>query len=111
SFQAVKHHLASAEVGYAFARPLVHRAAWQLAHGAAPELARPQVAMAKARAGRTAIEVARVAIQCHGGMGFTTEYDLHLYAKRAWALTASWGTSTDHLTVVTDALPLLMQDS
>lgn len=110
SFQAVKHKLATAEVGHAFAQPLVHVAAWQLACGDAA-LARPQIAMAKARASRTAVEVARAAIQCHGGMGFTTEYDLHLYAKRAWALAASFGTATDHLDTVAEALPRLMQDA
>ena len=30
-------------------------------------------------------------IQCHGAIGYTTEYDLHLFAKRAWALVPSWG--------------------
>ncbi|WP_256839866.1 acyl-CoA dehydrogenase family protein [Ornithinimicrobium faecis] len=110
SFQAVKHHVASAEVGHAFAQPLVQLAAWEVASGDV-ERARPHIAMAKARASRTAVEVARAAIQCHGGMGFTTEYDLHLYAKRAWALAAAFGTANSHLDTVTDALPLLMQTS
>jgi alkylation response protein AidB-like acyl-CoA dehydrogenase len=27
----------------------------------------------------------------HGAIGYTVEYDLHLWMKRAWALAASWG--------------------
>jgi len=29
-------------------------------------------------------------------MGYTTEYELHLYAKRAWALAADWGGPAEH---------------
>ena len=40
--------------------------------------------------------VARTALQCHGAIGYTTEYDLHLYAKRAWALIPGWGSPEWH---------------
>lgn len=110
SFQAVKHHLANAEIAVELTRPLVHQAAWQLAEGDAT-LAAAQVAMAKTRAGRAAVQVARLCIQCHGGMGYTTEYDLHLFAKRAWALNAAYGSASSHLQSVTSALPLLLQDA
>jgi alkylation response protein AidB-like acyl-CoA dehydrogenase len=32
----------------------------------------------------------------HGGIGFTWEYDLHLYVKRAKALEATWGDADYH---------------
>ena len=35
------------------------------------------------------------AIQVHGGIGFTWEFDLHLYMKRAKALEVMYG-DTDH---------------
>jgi alkylation response protein AidB-like acyl-CoA dehydrogenase len=38
----------------------------------------------------------RVALQCHGAIGYTTEYDLHLYMKRAWALARAWGDAGWH---------------
>ena len=38
----------------------------------------------------------RAALQCHGAIGYTTEYDLHLYMKRAWALAAAWGDAQLH---------------
>ena len=39
---------------------------------------------------------ARAALQCHGAIGYTTEYDLHLYMKRAWALARSLGDARFH---------------
>ena len=39
---------------------------------------------------------ARQALQCHGAMGYSFEYDLHLFMKRAWALAATWGDAAGH---------------
>ncbi|HEX7521071.1 MAG TPA: acyl-CoA dehydrogenase, partial [Acidimicrobiia bacterium] len=39
---------------------------------------------------------ARVALQCHGAIGYSYEYDLHLFMKRAWALAAAWGDARWH---------------
>ena len=89
SFQAVKHHLANARIALEFARPLVYRAAASIAAGD-PD-ASVHVSMAKAKADAAALRPARAALQCHGAIGYTTEYDLHLYMKRAWALARSWG--------------------
>jgi alkylation response protein AidB-like acyl-CoA dehydrogenase len=88
SFQAVKHHLANARLALEFARPLVYRAAATLepAH----------ISMAKAKADEAALTSARAALQCHGAIGYTTEYDLHLYMKRSWALARSWGDARWH---------------
>ncbi|MFC8434878.1 acyl-CoA dehydrogenase family protein [Streptomyces sp. NPDC057253] len=94
SFQAVKHALADAELAVRFARPAVLAAGWAQAAGD-PEAA-VRTAMAKVLASDAARAVARTAIQCHGAMGYTTEYDLHLYAKRAWALAADWGGPAEH---------------
>jgi alkylation response protein AidB-like acyl-CoA dehydrogenase len=89
SFQAIKHALASALVAVEFARPMVLAAGW--AHAARAADAGAQTSAAKVLASDAARLVARTAIQCHGAIGYTTEYDLHLYAKRAWALAPSWG--------------------
>jgi len=94
SFQAVKHHLADARIALEFARPLVYRAAWSSAAGD-PE-ASVHVSMAKALASDAATLAAQKALQCHGAMGYSFEYDLHLYMKRAWALAASWGDAAWH---------------
>jgi len=88
SFQAVKHHLANARVALEFARPLVYRAA--------ATLDAVHISMAKAKSDAAALIAASVSLQCHGAIGYTTEYDLHLYMKRAWALARSWGDARWH---------------
>jgi len=94
SFQAVKHHLANARLSLEFARPLVYRAAYSIAHDHPDRSV--HVSMAKANASDAALVAARVALQCHGAIGYTTEYDLHLYLKRTWALARAWGDAAWH---------------
>jgi alkylation response protein AidB-like acyl-CoA dehydrogenase len=86
SFQAVKHKLADALLRLEFAEPAVLAAGWALAEGD-PQAAR-DVSAAAVLAVEASREVAGTAIQCHGAIGYTVEYDLQLYAKRAWALAA-----------------------
>jgi alkylation response protein AidB-like acyl-CoA dehydrogenase len=102
SFQAIKHVLANALVAVEFARPLVLAAAWYQASGA-PEAVN-HVGAAKVAAADAARLVARTAIQCHGAMGYTTEYELHLFAKRAWALIPSFGAPDWHRDRLASAL-------
>lgn len=85
SFQAIKHHLATARIHLEFAGPALAEAAWRLSTTAAET--QPWLANARLRASRAAHAIARIAIQCHGAMGYTTEYPLHFHAKRVWALT------------------------
>ena len=94
SFQAIKHALADALVAVEFARPMVLAAA--AAQAGARGDAGLQTSAAKVLASDAARLVARTAIQCHGAMGYTTEYDLHLFAKRVWALAPSWGSAGWH---------------
>ena len=48
----------------------------------------------------------RAALQCHGAIGYTVEYDLHLFLKRAWALARAWGDASFHRARVAAALNL-----
>jgi alkylation response protein AidB-like acyl-CoA dehydrogenase len=96
SFQAVKHHLANARVALEFARPLTYRAAATL------ELVHADMALAKAS--DAAAVTAKAALQCHGAIGYTTEYDLHLYMKRAWALMRTYGDARYHRGRVAEAI-------
>ena len=93
-FQAVKHQLADALLALSFARPLVYRAAYSLARGAAD--ASLHASMAKAASADAAQRVARTALQVHGAIGYSFEYDLHLYLKRVWALSAAYGDALFH---------------
>jgi alkylation response protein AidB-like acyl-CoA dehydrogenase len=92
--QAVKHHLANALIEQEFARPLVYRAAWCLATSSADSDV--AVSLAKIYAGRAAQFVAKQALQVHGAIGYTTEYDLHMWMKRVWALAAAHGDAAYH---------------
>ena len=85
SFQAVKHHLASALVRTEFARPVVYRAAWSVAK-AVPERSE-HVRLAATLAAEGAHVAARAALQVHGAIGYTWEHDLHLWMNRALAAT------------------------
>lgn len=102
SFQGLKHPLAEAVVGTEFAWPVVMKAAYGMATG--DPQARLQVSHAKAAAGDAAYRVSRVCLQAHGAMGYTVEYDLHLFAKRTWALAKDWGTAEQHRALVAQAL-------
>jgi alkylation response protein AidB-like acyl-CoA dehydrogenase len=98
SFQAIKHPIADAVVGTEFAWPAVLRAAQSLATG--DRDATLHVSMAKALASDAAYKVSRVCLQAHGAMGYTVEYDLHLFAKRTWALSKDWGTADQHRAIL-----------
>ena len=100
--QAVKHHLADAAMKLRFAAPVVYAAAWELSTGA-PTAGRT-VSSAKALASDAARFTAAEALQCHGAIGYTVEYDLHLYLKRAEALSRAWGDAAWHRRRVATAL-------
>ncbi len=106
SFQAVKHLLAGAQVKLEFARPVVYAAAWSLDQGdpTASRAASRAASTAKAYASEAATEAARVSLQVHGAIGYTWECDLHLFLKRAWALSEAWGSASDHRHLVLDSL-------
>ncbi|MFJ2258332.1 acyl-CoA dehydrogenase family protein [Streptomyces sp. NPDC087844] len=83
SFQAVRHRLADAKIALEFARPLVF--------GAALSMDPADVAAAKVAACEAAYATARTALQLHGAIGYTAEYDLSLWLTRARALRSAWG--------------------
>jgi alkylation response protein AidB-like acyl-CoA dehydrogenase len=102
SFQAVKHHLANALIALEHARPAVYCAAWSIAT-AQPTVVR-DASFAKAYANEAAATAARVALQCHGAIGYTFEHDLHLWLKRVWSLQQAWGDTAHHRDRVAAAL-------
>ncbi len=81
SFQAIKHKCADMMVAVESARSGAYYAACVAAEGG-DEL--PLVApLAKATASEAFFRCAADSLQIHGGVGFTWEYDVHLYFKRA----------------------------
>jgi alkylation response protein AidB-like acyl-CoA dehydrogenase len=81
SFQAVKHHCANMAILLETARAATRRAVAAVTSGDADEL--EWCAIAKSYVGDAYVELTRLAVQCHGGVGFTWEFDIHLYLKRA----------------------------
>lgn len=94
TFQAVQHRLADARLALEYARPMVYRAAHSLDTDDAD--IDQHVALAKVMASEAATTVAKASLQVHGAIGYSTEYDLHLYMKRAWALANAHGSASDH---------------
>ncbi|MFE0873557.1 acyl-CoA dehydrogenase family protein [Streptomyces smyrnaeus] len=90
SFQAVKHQLASVAVALKFARPLLYGGALAVRGDAAAD---PRdLPAAKAACSRAAHLAARAALQVHGALGYTDEYDLTLLLRKVRALQTAWGT-------------------
>ncbi|GAA4503775.1 acyl-CoA dehydrogenase [Actinoallomurus oryzae] len=99
-FQAVKHRLADVLVELEFARPLLFGAA--LAYRT-PEFAR-DVSAAKVAASAASYAAARAALQVHGAIGYTDEYDPSLWIRKARALYSAWGSPAAHRARVAEAL-------
>jgi hypothetical protein len=100
SFQAVKHQLADAHVGLELARPLLFGAALALGSATAAR----DASAAKVACTDAAYRAARVALQVHGAIGYTAEYDLALWLTKVRALTSAWGTQRLHRTRVLAAV-------
>ncbi|MHB8645100.1 MAG: acyl-CoA dehydrogenase family protein [Thermomicrobiales bacterium] len=93
-FQAVKHKLSEMLVLVENAHAAVYYAAWAL-DADAPDAALA-VSVAKSFVNNAARKVCGEAIQVHGGIGFTWEYDLHLYFKRAKYFEPLYGDLEEH---------------
>jgi alkylation response protein AidB-like acyl-CoA dehydrogenase len=89
SFQAVKHLLADMYVSATLARSNCYYGAWALSTNASelPEAA----AAARISATQAFQHCAKNNIQVHGGMGFTWEFDCHMYYRRANATALGLG--------------------
>ena len=90
SFQAVAHRLAGIKVAHDSGRSALARLVALIEVGdlAAADLLGDALAYALPEAARRAAEDA---IQVHGGMGFTWEYGLHLWYRRALAIQSMLG--------------------
>jgi alkylation response protein AidB-like acyl-CoA dehydrogenase len=89
SFQAIKHMLADMYVSATLARSNSYYGAWALSTNAGelPEAA----AAARISATQAFQHCAKNNIQVHGGMGFTWEFDCHMYYRRANTLALTLG--------------------
>ena len=89
SFQAIKHKIADMYIAVELARSNCYFGAWALSTNA-PELS-TAAATARVSASQAFNECSKENIQTHGGMGFTWEFDCHLYYRRCRQLAANIG--------------------
>jgi alkylation response protein AidB-like acyl-CoA dehydrogenase len=87
AFQSIAHYLADGQTELDGARTLVHEAAWARSTGRPVARLAP---MAKLFATRMLRDLTAAAQQIHGGNGFTLDYDVQLYFRRAKALQIGW---------------------
>jgi len=93
-FQALKHQLANMAVEVEPTRALYWYAAHALDHG--EDEAVRTAALAKAHVTDRYLQVARDAVEAHGGIGFTWECDVQIWFKRAMFDRAFLGTPSVH---------------
>ena len=104
SFQAIKHTCADMLLRVESARSASYYAGWAAATDD-PEL--PVLAsLAKAYCSDAYFDCAAESIQIHGGVGFTWEYDVQLYFKRAKSSETLLGDATYHRELVAQRIGL-----
>jgi alkylation response protein AidB-like acyl-CoA dehydrogenase len=87
AFQSLAHYLADAVTTLDGAEQLVHEAAWAGANGQSLTSLAP---MAKLFACTTFRDITAVAQQIFGGIGFTLDFDIQLYFRRAKQQQLMW---------------------
>jgi alkylation response protein AidB-like acyl-CoA dehydrogenase len=100
-FQAVKHPIVNMMLDVDRAKSLVYAAACAYDHE--PEQALRLARMAKAAASDAACFLTGRSIQLHGGIGFTWECDVHIWAKRQQHNQFLWGDATWHRAKLAEA--------
>ena len=87
AFQALAHYMADASAVVDGAQVMVYEAAW--AHSEGRDIKR-LAPMAKLFACKAFRDVTAMAEQVHGGIGFTLDYDIQLFYRRAKQLQMNW---------------------
>ena len=94
SFQAVKHKLAETMLVVESSKAAIWYAAYAIATNQ-PDRSEA-VSVAKSYATDAEFKANYESLQCHGGIGFTWEHDLHLWLKRGKALANAYGSARWH---------------
>jgi alkylation response protein AidB-like acyl-CoA dehydrogenase len=93
SFQALKHRMADVYARTQIALSNGYFAAWALSNG--NEELPVAACSTRVAASEAFVLASEEMIQMHGGVGFTWEYDCHLFYRRARALAAALGTPNE----------------
>jgi len=103
SFQAVQHKCANMAGACDGARFVTYQAAWLLNENLPCDR---EVAIAKAWTSDAYTRVCLDSHQAHGAIGFTKEYDLQLYTRRAKAAELAYGDTRHHSEMLADLMGL-----
>ncbi|MBS0297541.1 MAG: acyl-CoA dehydrogenase family protein [Proteobacteria bacterium] len=93
-FQALQHRAAHLFTEIEIAKAAVLKALQTLDEGY--DRAGPIASVAKAKAGQAATLAVQEAVQMHGGVGMTDEFDVGLFMKRARVAQELWGDANFH---------------
>lgn len=97
-FQAVKHRIVDMKLDLESSQSLSYYASWALENKSADLV--EAVSLARSFVSEAYIRTAGKNIQIHGGMGFTWEFDCHLFLKRARSLENYLGSPEDYREIV-----------
>jgi len=88
SYQAVSHPIANMRIDTDACRLLIAEAAWMIDQGQDATL---EIAETKVFANEAIVSMVHAAHAVHGAIGYTMEYDLQLFTRRARAFCLSYG--------------------
>ena len=94
SYQEIKHRFADMKLWLEACHAIADEAAWSVAEQA--DDSERVVSAAKAYVGEFATELIQDCVQMHGGIGVTSEHDIHLYLRRAAQNRALYGHPREH---------------
>ncbi|MES2400755.1 MAG: acyl-CoA dehydrogenase family protein, partial [Pseudomonadota bacterium] len=96
SFQALQHRMVDGLIQVELAEACLREGLKLAGQATSADSLAAITSRVKARCAWAATEVTRMAIQLHGAIGTTNEYDVGLYFKRAMLLASRWGNATAH---------------
>ncbi|MAZ15955.1 MAG: acyl-CoA dehydrogenase [Ahrensia sp.] len=104
AFQVIQHRATDLHVMQEVAQATVREAlSWMDCAGTDAQARARLASRAKARAGVAAKKITRDAVQMHGAVGYTDEFDIGLFLNRALVLSAWLGDDTYHRRLWLDA--------
>jgi alkylation response protein AidB-like acyl-CoA dehydrogenase len=96
SFQGLQHRAVDLYIQQQLASAVLEEGLRELDARPAPDRRAATASRIKARCSEAGLRITREAIQIHGAIGFTDDYDVGLYLKRALVLAAWLGNAAQH---------------
>ena len=96
TFQALQHRAADLKMQLALLRASLEAAAATADNGANGNARRAAISRAKVRAAEASMLITRQCVQLSGGIGYTDQYDVGLYLRKAMVLSNQYGSAALH---------------